>query len=207
MSLPLGRVVAYSLLISCAANVTDNESSAWAPGAFAGAPAVTANGTPSVGGAADPATDVTSAGNASSPGATSASDGSGMATTLNLTGAPVYTRFVRLTKRQWARSVQAILSLPNATGLEQAFQDAVAGTTDFTNNELVLSVGQRMVSDFQDAAESLNLRTLRRARSLGPGQRTVAGRARLTQRPSVRRSFDAWAFDIAQTVRLTLSTV
>lgn len=76
-------------------------------------------------------------------------------TSLNLSGAPQYARFVRLTNAQWARSVQEILRLPEPPGLASGFQDPVAGTTDFTNNELVLGVDQRAASDFQAAAEEL----------------------------------------------------
>lgn len=76
-------------------------------------------------------------------------------TSLNLAGAPQYSRFVRLTNAQWARSVQDILKLERPPGSESNFQGPVAGTTDFTNNELVLEVNQRAASDFQDAAEQL----------------------------------------------------
>ena len=79
----------------------------------------------------------------------------GASTTLNLAGAPQYTRFVRLTNGQWARSVQDILQLESQVQLADSFQSPVAGTTDFTNNELVLNVDQRAASDFQAAAESL----------------------------------------------------
>jgi hypothetical protein len=74
---------------------------------------------------------------------------------INLSGSPQYYRVVRLTNAQWARAVQDVLRLPAASGLEQNFQDAVGGTTDFTNNELVLDVDGRSWSDFQDAAEAL----------------------------------------------------
>lgn len=79
----------------------------------------------------------------------------GASTTLNLAGAPQYTRFVRLTNEQWARSVQDVLGLVSPSGLESNFQSPVAGTTDFDNNELVLNVDQRAASDYQSAAESL----------------------------------------------------
>jgi hypothetical protein len=74
---------------------------------------------------------------------------------LNLTGAPQYYRLVRLTNAQWARAVQDVLKLTAPSGLEQDFQPAVVGTTDFSNNELVLDVSQRAWSDFQTAAETL----------------------------------------------------
>ena len=81
--------------------------------------------------------------------------GASISTVVNLTGSPQYLRFVRLTNSQWAQSVQDILELASPSGLERDFQTPVAGTTDFANNELVLAVDQRAVSDFQSAAEAL----------------------------------------------------
>jgi len=81
--------------------------------------------------------------------------GSSVSKSLNLTGSPQYLRVVRLTNDQWAQSVRDILKLASPSGLERDFQSPVAGTTDFTNNELVLAVDQRAVSDFQSAAEAL----------------------------------------------------
>ncbi|HEY3256935.1 MAG TPA: DUF1587 domain-containing protein, partial [Polyangiaceae bacterium] len=72
-----------------------------------------------------------------------------------MTGAPQYYRIVRLTNAQWAQSVQDILKLPAPSNLEESFQSPVAGTTDFSNNELLLDVNQRSWSDFQAAAEAL----------------------------------------------------
>jgi hypothetical protein len=84
-----------------------------------------------------------------------AGTGSSISTALNLSGSPQYLRFVRLTNSQWAHSVQDVLKLASPSGLERDFQSPVAGSTDFANNELVLAVDQRAVSDFQSAAESL----------------------------------------------------
>ncbi len=81
--------------------------------------------------------------------------GDGSAPTLNLSGSPQYYRFVRLTNSQWGRAVQDILNLASPSGLEQGFQSAVIGTTDFSNNELVLDVTQESWSTFQTAAETL----------------------------------------------------
>ena len=74
---------------------------------------------------------------------------------LDLTGSPQYYRLVRLTNAQWARAVQDVLKLASPSGLEANFQGAVTGTTDFSNNELVLDVNQRSWTDFQTAAETL----------------------------------------------------
>jgi hypothetical protein len=88
-------------------------------------------------------------------GSTGTGGTSGTAHPINLTGSPQYYRFVRLTNAQWARAVQDVLKLSAPSGLEQNFQTAVTGTTDFSNNELVLDVNQRTWSDFQSAAETL----------------------------------------------------
>lgn len=74
---------------------------------------------------------------------------------IDLPGAPKYFRVIRLTNAQWASSVRDILRLPQPSGLEQTFQNAVSGTTDFSNNELLLDVNQRGWSDYQVAAEKL----------------------------------------------------
>ena len=98
-----------------------------------------------------------SAGAANNNGTTAGTAGAGssVTTALNLNGSPQYLRFVRLTNSQWARSVQDVLKLASPSGLERDFQSPVAGSTDFANNELVLAVDQRAVSDFQSAAEAL----------------------------------------------------
>ncbi|HET7540823.1 MAG TPA: DUF1592 domain-containing protein [Polyangiaceae bacterium] len=92
---------------------------------------------------------------ASSAGAAGASDGSPSTLGIQMSGAPQYYRVVRLTNAQWAQSVQDILGLSEPSGLEANFQSPVAGTTDFSNNELLLDVGQRSWADFQAAAETL----------------------------------------------------
>lgn len=93
---------------------------------------------------------------AGASGAAGASDGSsGAVGSIELHGSPQYYRVVRLTNAQWARSVQDILGLTDPSGLEATFQSPVAGTTDFSNNELVLDVNQRSWADFQAAAEIL----------------------------------------------------
>jgi hypothetical protein len=74
---------------------------------------------------------------------------------IDLPGAPKHFRAIRLTNAQWAKSTQDILKLAQPSGLEQAFQNAVLGTTDFSNNELLLDVNQRGWADYQAAAEQL----------------------------------------------------
>src|SRR5450631_1738265 len=86
----------------------------------------------------------------SSGGATASMPG-----TLNLDGSAKYYRVIRITNAQWGRAVQDILGLAAPSGLEQQFQSAVTGTTDFSNNELVLDVNQESWTNFQAAAETL----------------------------------------------------
>src|SRR6185369_17518123 len=64
-------------------------------------------------------------------GGTTGSGGDGTASVLNLKGSPQYFRFVRLSNAQWGRAVQDVLKLDAPSGLEQSFQSAVIGTTDF----------------------------------------------------------------------------
>src|SRR5450631_3977659 len=86
----------------------------------------------------------------SSGGATASMPG-----TLNLDGSAKYYRVIRITNAQWGRAVQDILGLAAPSGLEQQFQSAVTGTTDFSNNELVLDVNQESWGTFQSASETL----------------------------------------------------
>ncbi|HEY4187053.1 MAG TPA: DUF1592 domain-containing protein, partial [Polyangia bacterium] len=92
-------------------------------------------------------------------GGTTGTTGSGGASmgvpgTLNLTGSPKYYRVIRLSNAQWAAAVQTVLNVPSG-GMEQDFEGAVSGTTDFSNNELVLGLDSRNWQDYQSAAETL----------------------------------------------------
>ncbi len=119
-------------------------------------------------GGTDPGASTGSGGSTGNPGNTgtggptsnpTGGGGSGATTTmpgsLNLDGSPQYYRMVRLTNAQWARAVQDVLKLSAPSGLEKNFQSPVIGTTDFSNNELVLDVNQESWADFQQAAETL----------------------------------------------------
>lgn len=86
---------------------------------------------------------------------------------LNLSGTPTYYRVVRLTNEQWTNSAKSVLALPSAPTQAEAFQNAVSGTTDFTNNELVLDVDSRGWSDYQTAAEALATQVTSDAAMLG----------------------------------------
>ena len=92
-------------------------------------------------------------GNSAGVGATA---GTGTPGSLDLSGNPKYYRVVRLSNTQWANAIQTVLNVPSG-GLEQNFETAVTGTTDFSNNELVLGFDSRNWQDYQSAAESLAL--------------------------------------------------
>lgn len=81
--------------------------------------------------------------------------GMGAGGSVRLDGPPNYYRFIRLTNDQWTNSVQSLLGLPNRPTEAESFLDAVKGTTDFPNNEQLLSVDSRAWSDYEAAAESL----------------------------------------------------
>lgn len=126
--LSLGAVVT---LAGCTAQVNGENGPGTAPG-------------PGSGGAA-----------AGGTGAGDSGNGSTTAMGIDLRGEPKYLRVVRLTNAQWANSVQEVLRLTQPTGLEEGFQKPVSGTTDFSNNEVLLDVNQRGWSDYQAAAEKL----------------------------------------------------
>ena len=147
MSLRTAPLVVFTFLLGCTGAIATSDDAAAAGGPTPNAGQMAA-GAPAVGVQGVAATAVSGAAGAPSNGASAS-------TTFNLAGAPQYARFVRLTNDQWARSVQDILALPAPSKLESSFQTAVAGTTDFPNNELVLGVDQRAAADFQSAAETL----------------------------------------------------
>lgn len=86
---------------------------------------------------------------------------------LNLKGDPAYHRVVRLTNEQWTNSVQTVLGLASPPTEAEGFQNAVSGTTDFNNNELVLAVDSRGWTDYQAAAEAVSKQVTSDAASLG----------------------------------------
>src|SRR3954447_2090146 len=124
-------------------------------GMFAGCTGRIVGGSSGSGGSVGIGTGTGGTGDTGSGGTTTGSGGDGTASVLNLKGSPQYFRFVRLSNAQWGRAVQDVLKLPAASGLEQSFQGAVIGTTEFSNNELVLDVNQESWAGFQTAAETL----------------------------------------------------
>jgi hypothetical protein len=117
-------------------------------------------GTGNVSGTGNGGSSSGSSGSAGTSAGTSGTAGSGAGPSispdsLNLQGTPAYHRLVRLTNEQWTNSVQSILRLAARPTQAEAFQNAVSGTTDFTNNELVLDVDSRRWSDYRSAAQAL----------------------------------------------------
>ena len=126
-------------------------------GGLGGGPASGSGGAKPNGGAATvggsstvpPPAGGSSAGGAPTPPVTSG------ARPVELGGSPIYTRFPRLTNDQWENSVTEILRLSAPSGLSASFLDAVAGNTDFDNNERVVFVNNSSWADFQLAAETV----------------------------------------------------
>ncbi len=95
------------------------------------------------------------AGPSGSGGVMGSGGSSSIPASLNLSGSPSYFRFIRLTNDQWSNSVRDVLALAATSTLAVDFQAPVSGTTDFTNNELVLDMDDRSRADFLSASESL----------------------------------------------------
>ena len=74
---------------------------------------------------------------------------------VDLSGAPIFTRVQRLTLSQWENAVTDILRLKKPPGLTANFTAPVAGTTAFDNNERVLFVDAPRFSDFESGAEAV----------------------------------------------------
>jgi len=73
---------------------------------------------------------------------------------VELAGAPIYTRFQRLTNAQWENAVTDILSFQKRHDLSAAFTAPPTGVTAFDNNEQVLFVDERRFTDFESGAEA-----------------------------------------------------
>ena len=118
----------------------------------------TTGGCDTGGGATTGAGATAGSGATSGTGATTgaAGSGSGDAPPVDLEGSPKYYRLVRLTNAQWARARPGPPQARRRRRVSsRASRAAVIGTTDFSNNELVLDVKQRSWADFQTAAETL----------------------------------------------------
>ena len=112
---------------------------------------------------------------------------------MSLEGDPIYSRVVRLTNEQWQRSVQDILALDQLPDAANSFERPVAGTTDFANNEHVLSVSNALWQSYQLAAEQaaqLATGTSERLAKLYSGT-DAAGFIRMLGRRAFRRPLTA----------------
>jgi hypothetical protein len=94
---------------------------------------------------------------------------------LVLDGAPIHSRYVRLTHEQWENSVRDLLQLPAAPGMSATFTGDPPGST-FSNNERRLFMTSGLWSDYETAAETLSQQVARDATALSrvTGGTTVA---------------------------------
>jgi len=90
----------------------------------------------------------------SGPQAGSAGTSSSTLSSVELTGAPLYTRVQRLTLSQWEHAVTDILRFGESHDLSEMFLRPVLGVTDFDNNEKLLFVDSASFGDFETGAES-----------------------------------------------------
>jgi hypothetical protein len=128
-------------------------------GSSSGAAGIGSSGAAGAGSAGTTGSGATGVGNSVGTAGTTGQGGGGGTSTpvpgsLNLTGSPKYYRVVRLSNTQWANAIQTVLNVPSG-GLEQSFEGVVTGTTDFSNNELVLGFDSRNWQDYQAASETL----------------------------------------------------
>ena len=134
-------------------------------------------------------------------GGATGSAGAGAAPGSTLDGAPIYSRYVRLTHEQWENSVRDLLQLPALPGLSATFTGDPPGS-NFSNNERRLFMTSGLWSDYETAAETLSQQVARDADRAVAGHRRHHGRrdvhpqlrpARLPARPDRRRGDDATA--------------
>jgi hypothetical protein len=109
------------------------------------------------------------------PSGTAGATGAGAAPGLTLDGAPIYSRYVRLTHDQWENSVRDLLQLPAVPGLSTSFTSDPPGS-NFSNNERALFMTSGLWSDYETAAETLSQQVARDATALSrvTGGTTVA---------------------------------
>jgi hypothetical protein len=130
--------------------------------------------TASVDGGAPPGAGATPGGGGTSSMGSSGASGTatgGAASTVGtplevkLNGAPVYSRFVRLTNDQWENAARDLLRFQAAPGLASTFEGAPPGGT-FSNNERRLFITSGLSGDYQLAAEALSQRLMQDATAL-----------------------------------------
>lgn len=104
--------------------------------------------------------DGSGAGSGNGNGATGGSSGGSSDLQIQLHGAPLFSRFVRLTHDQWELSVRDLLELDAPPGLSSGFaSDPPEGK--FSNNERALFVTATLRGDYQRAVEALSQQVTR----------------------------------------------
>jgi len=148
-------IVALAFTLGCNGSITGDAGGAGTTGASGESSNPGSGGKPgtSPGGTGSGGTSSTTNGGSSTTNG--GSPASGVARPVAMDGKPFYSRFLRLTNDQWENSVRDLLKLSAPTGLSGDFLHAVAGTTDFDNNERVVIVNNTVWSDFQSAAETV----------------------------------------------------
>ena len=155
---PLLASAVIGLIASCTGAIGSTETGSGGSG----------SGNPGVGGSGN----VTGIGNSTGAGGTGG-PASGLG--LVLDGAPVFSRYVRLTHEQWENSVRDLLQLPALPGMSGMFTGDPPGST-FSNNERRLFMTSGLWSDYETAAETLSQQVSRDAAALSrvTGGTTVA---------------------------------
>jgi hypothetical protein len=156
-SYALSIVVLSGLILGCGKSSSRRDP----PGRVGGAAGTTGGSAGTGGGEAGGGGDAPggSSGSAGNGGTSGSSTGGTAGATepgteLSLEGSPIYTRVQRLTNAQWERAVTDILRLDAPANLSRDFQEPVAGSTDFTNNEKLLYVDHPTALDLELAAEA-----------------------------------------------------
>jgi hypothetical protein len=144
-------VAAFGVAAASCTGVVGATGDSTGPGA-AGTGATAGSGAPGAGGAT---------GAAGSTG--TAGSGAGLGVTLD--GAPLNSRFVRLTHEQWENAVRDLLQLPALSGLSSGFDGDPPGS-NFSNNERRLFVTSGLWANYQTAAETLSQQVARDAAAL-----------------------------------------
>jgi hypothetical protein len=156
LPLMMRKFVAFALapcvagLVACSTTVTGPSGATTGTGGSA--PTAAAGGS---GNGASPGSAGTGTGGSAAGSGGSGQSLSGQPSPVAMEGVPIYSRFLRLTNSQWENSVHDILKLSAPTGQSDQFLHAVAGITDFDNNERVVFIDDDNWSDFQGAAEAV----------------------------------------------------
>ncbi len=171
---PVSALLLLGLVASCNGVIGDTNGNPGS-GATTGGGATTGVGGSGTGTAGTSPTGL--AGATGSAGATGTAGTSGVpaAPALTLDGAPIFSRYVRLTHEQWENSVRDLLQLPALPGLSATFTGDPPGS-NFANNERRLFMTSGLWSDYETAAETLSQQVARDATALSrvTGGTTVA---------------------------------